>query len=45
MRRAGGHALRWDGRDDRGREVASGVYLYRLQADGREEVHKLLLLR
>ncbi len=27
---AGWHRVRWDGRDESGREVASGVYLYRL---------------
>ncbi|MEW6754789.1 MAG: FlgD immunoglobulin-like domain containing protein [Candidatus Latescibacterota bacterium] len=30
-----GHRLvPWDGRDEQGRVVASGVYLYRLQVDG-----------
>ena len=24
----------WDGADERGRETAAGVYLYRLEADG-----------
>jgi spore coat protein A, manganese oxidase len=31
---AGEQALRWDGRDDRGKTVASGVYLLNLRADG-----------
>ena len=31
-RAAGEHAVRWEGRDGRGRPVASGVYLYRLEA-------------
>ena len=31
---AGHHAVEWDGRDNRGRPVASGVYLCRLVADG-----------
>ena len=30
LREAGAYALRRDGRDDDGRELASGVYLYRL---------------
>ncbi|MBI2501890.1 MAG: T9SS type A sorting domain-containing protein, partial [Candidatus Latescibacteria bacterium] len=44
-REAGSYALRWDGRDDRGRALASGVYLYRLQAGGRIGLRKLLLLK
>jgi len=42
---AGAYTLRWDGRDDDERELASGVYLYRLQAGERVETRKLLLLR
>ena len=44
-RDAGTYALRWDGRDDAGRELASSVYLYRLTAGDRVETRKLLLLR
>ena len=42
---AGNHRVIWDGRDATGAEVATGVYLYRLRAEGRLEVRKLLLLR
>lgn len=42
---AGPHALQWDGRDDAGRELPSGVYLLSLEAAGRREGGKLLLLR
>jgi hypothetical protein len=31
---AGQHALRWDGADDHGNRVASGIYLLSLRADG-----------
>jgi hypothetical protein len=41
----GEHGVRWDGRDESGRPVASGVYLYRLEADRRSESRKLLLLK
>ena len=44
-RDAGSYTLRWDGRDGRGRSLASGVYLYRLQVGKLVETRKLLLLR
>ena len=37
--------LFWDGRDDRGQEVASGVYLYRLKSGDFQEVQPTVLLR
>ena len=40
---AGEHRLNWDGRDDYGREVASGVYIYRLDV-GEWAVHRRMLL-
>ena len=45
IREAGTYTVHWDGRVDSGRELASGVYLYRLQAGGQTETRKLLLLR
>jgi hypothetical protein len=42
---AGRHLLRWDGRDDRGRQAASGIYFCRLRAGGRRNAMKMLLLR
>jgi hypothetical protein len=44
-RRAGEYSLNWDGRDDEERELASGVYLYRLQAGEKIETRKLVLVR
>ena len=35
----------WDGRDDQGREVASGIYLYRLSTGRQVMTRKLLLLQ
>jgi hypothetical protein len=44
--RAGGEQrVRWDGRDDAGGEVASGVYVLRLVMDGRVATRKVVLLK
>ena len=42
---AGYHRLRWNGRDDAGRPVASGIYLYRLVTTEGVLTRKLILLR
>ena len=42
---AGWHTVIWDGRDDRDGEVASGVYVSRLQGSGSVKTDKLLLNR
>ena len=42
---AGYHRLHWDGRDDAGRSVASGMYLYRLVTAEDVLTRKLVLLR
>jgi hypothetical protein len=41
----GRHEARWDGRNQRGDEVASGIYFARLQAAGTQAARKLILLR
>lgn len=41
----GYHRVRWDGKDNNGKPVASGVYLYRLQAGTFSHVGKMSLLR
>ena len=43
--KAGLHRLRWDGRDEQGRPLASGVYLYRLVTAEAVQTRKLTLLR
>lgn len=41
---AGRHSLIWDGRDDHGRRLASGVYLYRLRAGSFHDAQRLVLM-
>jgi hypothetical protein len=42
---AGPHSIRWDGRDDLGQSVASGVYFYSLSTPSVKESRKMILLR
>lgn len=42
---AGSHKVVWDGRDRLGRRMASGVYLYRIEAQGNALTSKMLLLQ
>ena len=43
---AGGiHSINWDGRDEFGMDVASGVYLYQLKSENASEKRKMLLVR
>ncbi len=42
---AGLHTLRWDGTDDGGQVVSTGVYLYRFRAGDYVETRKMLLLK
>jgi hypothetical protein len=42
---AGYHAAIWDGRDKNGKVVASGVYVYRLQAGSFSSTKKLALIK
>lgn len=42
---AGYYEVKWDGRDDLGREVATGIYLYRIEAGRFVRSRKMVLLR
>ena len=42
---AGPHSVLWDGRDGFGREVSSGVYVYRLSAGSETAVRRMVLIR
>jgi hypothetical protein len=43
-REAGRHAASWDGRDDAGEKVGSGIYFYQLTAAGAAESRRMILL-
>lgn len=45
LRPSGMHRVRWDGRDDGRRRVASGIYLVVLEVEGRRQSRKILLLK
>ncbi len=45
IRPQGSHQLVWDGRDDRGRPVASGIYLSRLRAGASDQSRKMILIK
>ena len=40
----GEHRVQWDGRDERGRALGSGVYLYRLTVPGCTRTRKMVLI-
>ncbi len=41
---AGSHSATWDGKDNSGRQVASGIYVYRLKAGDKFTMSKQMLL-
>jgi 5'-nucleotidase / UDP-sugar diphosphatase len=42
---AGEHSIQWDGQNDRGQQVASGLYFYRLTVGRQQALRRMLLLR
>lgn len=42
---AGYRSVAWDGKDDKGTDVSSGVYFYRLQAENYSDSKKMVLMR
>ena len=42
---AGRYTVRWNGTDDRGVSVSSGIYFYELRSRGFQDVKKLMLLK
>ncbi len=42
---AGEHTAKWDGKDDAGKPVSSGIYFYQLKSSENNEIKKLTILR
>jgi hypothetical protein len=42
---AGNHSIRWDGRNEVGSPVSSGVYIYTIQAGDFSQMMKMMLIR
>ena len=45
MTPVGDHRSVWDGKDSKGSSVASGLYFYKLNANGRTETRKMMLMK
>jgi flagellar hook assembly protein FlgD len=41
----GTHELTWDGKDDHGTSVSSGVYLYNLNGAGQTQSRKMIMMK
>jgi flagellar hook assembly protein FlgD len=44
-KRAGSYEVIWDGKDEQGNKLASGIYFYLLKAGDFTEIKKMLLLK
>jgi hypothetical protein len=42
---AGEYSVKWDGRDNGGREVASGIYVYRMEAGNFSATHRMVFMK
>jgi hypothetical protein len=45
VKEAGSYSVPWDGRGDRGRGIASGIYFYKMETNGFSATKKLVMLR
>jgi flagellar hook assembly protein FlgD len=45
MKSAGSYRTEWDGNDDAGKQVSTGVYLYRFSAGDVVQTKKMVLLK
>jgi len=42
---AGQHSIVWDGRDDNGKPVSSGIYFYKLKTNNYEKTRRMILIK
>ena len=45
VRPAGNYSIVWDGTNDAGNRVTSGLYIYRIETDGFSQSKKLMLMK
>ena len=45
IREAGYHSVIWNGKDNSGKPVASGIYFYRMRTDKYQKIRKMILLK
>ncbi|NIT61225.1 MAG: T9SS type A sorting domain-containing protein [Aliifodinibius sp.] len=45
MHASGEHEIAWNGINQTGKEVSSGIYLYELRAEGFKQVRKMLFIK
>jgi hypothetical protein len=43
--KSGSHTLTWDGTDNNGKHVSSGIYMVKLQGNGFQNTHKLTIMK
>ena len=43
--KSGFHTVRWDGKNEEGRDVSTGIYFYRLVAGNFSQTKKMVMLR
>ena len=45
MRTVGTHNVQWDGKNDKGNQVATGIYIYRFEAGKYIKSQKMILMK